>query len=92
MWLVNKFLKIGSVVDVPHSGRQKSGRSTANTDPIRPAILKSKEVYSWTFGRTQSKEISNSAQHLRNDLKKFPCKIQIEQNIRVADNKENHFL
>ena len=54
---------------------------------------KSKEVYPWTFGRTQSQEI-NKTEHsiLHKDLKKFPCKIQIKHNIKVADNKRESFL
>ena len=39
--VVNKFLKTGSVLDVPHSVRQKIKRSTAKNDAIRYAILKS---------------------------------------------------
>ena len=39
--MVNKFLETWSVLDVPRSGRQKTGRSTANIDAIRRAILKS---------------------------------------------------
>ena len=33
---------------------------------------KSKEVYPWTFGGTQSEEISNSAQHFAERFKEVP--------------------
>ena len=38
--VVNKFLATGSVLDAHRIGRQKTGRSMANIDAIRRAILK----------------------------------------------------
>ena len=48
---------------------------------------KSKEVYPWIFGRTQSEEISNSAKHFAERFKEVPLQDTIKQNIMVADNK-----
>ena len=39
---------------------------------------KSKDVYPWTFGRTQSKEFSNSAQHFAEQFKEVPLQDTIK--------------
>ena len=64
--VINNFLETWSVLDVPRSVKQKTGRSTANIDAIRHAILKSPKKpirrlsAEHTVGRTHSEEIKSS--------------------------------
>ena len=53
---------------------------------------KSKEVYPWTFGGTQSEEISNSAQHFAERFKEVPLQDTNKINIKVANHKRELFF
>ena len=75
--VVNKFLKTGSVLEVPQSGRQKAGRSTANTDTIRRAILKSSQRSIRRLSAEHKVKRSTVHSMLQKDFKKFPCKMLI---------------
>ena len=82
-------MKTESVLNVPHSGRQKTaGKSGAILNEIRTAILKFTVLYPWTFDRAQSKS-RTVYRIMRKVLNKFPCKIQY---IKIADNKRESLL
>ena len=59
-------------------------RSTTSIDAIRPAILKVQRGLSVDFGRTQSEEINNSAQHFAEIFRSSLARYKIKQHIKVA--------
>ena len=85
MGMVNKFLETGSVLDVHRSGRKKTGRSTANIDKIRRAILKSPKRSVHRLSTEHKVKRSTIHNILRKDLKKFPYKVHIKQKIKAVD-------
>ena len=85
--MVNKFFETGSVLDIRCSGRKKTGRSTANIDKIRRAILKSPKRPVRRLSTEHKVKRSTIHNILRKDLKKFQYKIQIKQKIKAADKR-----
>ena len=65
-------MKTGSVLDVPHSCRQKTGDPWLTLMQLDQQYWNSKEVYLWTFSRTQSEEITKSAQHFAKRFEEVP--------------------
>ena len=85
--MVNKFLETGSVLDVHRSDRKKTGRSTADIDKIRRAILKSPKRSVRRLSTEHKVKRSTVHNILHKDLKKFPYKIQIKQKIKAVDKR-----
>ncbi len=80
-------MNTGTVHDLSRCGRKKTGRSTSHIDVIRQAVAKSPKRSIRRF--SAENKIKRSTVHiiLRKDLKKFPFKIQIKQNIKAAGRK-----
>ena len=88
--VVNKFLKTGLYWT---SVRQKTRGSTANIDAIRYAILKSPKSSIRRLSAEHIVQRSRVHNFLQKDFKKFPCKIQIKQKIKVVYNeRESPFV
>ena len=73
--VVNKFLKTGCLLDVPHSVRQKTGRSVVNSDPRNMQYWKVRRGLSIDLQEKLIVKRSTLHNILLKDLKKVLCKI-----------------
>ena len=83
--IVQKFERQGSVADAPKPGRPRSSRSNENVSTLREMLSNSPEK---SIRRSSSETgIPKTCVHdiLRKDLKLFPYKIQIMQNLNITD-------